>query len=319
MKKPCVTGLVLLFLLGSLNAQTATSNYQISIIASGDSRPDFAFNADLRKLIISIHNRIRPEEFKENNGWSSEKYDQCVSFLESKGFVERDGEEVRISCMVINDGDGKRLHEYAEPISRAIAESILSMRERIKEAYSTTRLAGEHSFESMTFFLLSNVLLDNWQIHNVESTFLKGQRPLRHGKNYFCAFLENVSPSREAFGIYGNQVSRMYSVYGNNRGSIDQAGIALKRSSFPMLREGDNKTLNAIAAIFTPALLEILELNRQYANDVFKRTGYADEIRFEEFFIWWYHFIYSRATNILAEKGALTIPESGNFLYSYGN
>lgn len=44
-------------------------------------------------------------------------------------------------------------------------------------------------------------------------------------------------------------------------------------------------------------------------------SGYAGEIAFEEFFIWWYHFIYTQATNILAERGKLIIPEGGNFYY----
>jgi hypothetical protein len=318
MRKYCAAGLVFLFLLGSLNAETATSNYERHSIASVGDGPDFTFNADLQNLVISIHNRIRPEEFKKNNGWSSEKYDQWVSFLENKGFLERNGEDVRLSCMVINDQDGKRLREYAEPVSQAITASILGMKEKVREAYSTTRLSGDYSFESMSFFLLSDVLLDNWQIHNIESQFLKAQRPLRNGKNYFFAFLENLSSSREAFGIYGNQPSGTYSVYGNNRGSIDRAAINQKISSFPMLSQDDNNRLHTIAGIFTPALLDILEENRNYANDVFRKTGYADEIRFEEFFIWWYHFIYSRATDILAEKGALTIPENGNFFYRYG-
>ena len=36
---------------------------------------------------------------------------------------------------------------------------------------------------------------------------------------------------------------------------------------------------------------------------------------FEEFFIWWYHFIYTKVTDILAENRVLTIPKEGN-IYS---
>ena len=108
-------------------------------------------------------------------------------------------------------------------------------------------------------------------------------------------------------------------MYGNNRGNIDKTGIDAKIPSFPKINREDNDKLFNMADIFAPVLLEALEANRTYMNDVFTKTGYADEIRFEEFFIWWYHFIYSRATDILAEKGALTIPESGNFFYRYGD
>lgn len=319
MKKKCTIGLVIVSMLICLNAGAETSHYQKSIIAEGDNQPDFTLSGDTEKLIVSIHNRIQPEVFRKNNNWSLEKYNQEVSFLEAKGFIKRTGEEIGISCMVANNEDGKNLYKYAEPISQAIADSILKIKDRVREEYLTTRVAQKNSYDSMAFFLLSNVLLDNWQIRNVENMFLKAPRPLRHGKNYYVAFLENISSNQEAFGIYGNQPSGTYSAYGNNRGNIDSASINDKKSSFPKINNDDNNKLKVMANIFTPVLLEILEANRGYAREIYQKTGYADEIAFEEFYIWWYHFIYSRATDILAEKGALTIPEKGNFLYQYGD
>ncbi len=319
MRNKCTMGLVILFLLVCTNIKATTTYYQKNIIAEGDNRPDFALSGDREKLIVSIHDRIQPEVFRNNNNWSLEKYNQEVSFLESKGFLKKTGDKVMTTCMVVNHEDGMNLYKYAEPISQAIADSILKIEDRVQEVYSTTQLAESYSYDSMAFFLLSNVLLDNWQIENVESKFLMAQRPLRHGKNYYIAFLENISSTREAFGIYGNQSSRKYSAYGNNRGSIDYATINNKISSFPKITKGDNIKLKAIADIFRSPLLEILETNRSYARKVFEKTGYVDEIAFEEFYIWWYHFIYSRATEILAERKALIIPENGNFLYRYGN
>lgn len=319
MRKSCTINLIILFLFVCSNAGAAASNYQKNIISEGDNRPDFSLSNDLENLILSIHNRIRPETFIKSNQWSRERYEQEVSFLESKGFIKRTGEEIRITCMVVNNEDGNGLYQYAEPISRAVADSILKIKDRVREAYATTRLAENHSWDSMAFFLLSDVLLDNWQIRNVENKFLRAQRPLRHGKHYYAAFLENTSSNREAFGIYGNQSSRTYSAYGNNRGNIDPSAIEKTLPTIPKINQSDNMKLKAIAESFAPALLEILETNRSYARDVFQKTGYADEIAFEEFYLWWYHFIYSRATDILAEQGALTIPENGNFLYRYGD
>ena len=72
---------------------------------------------------------------------------------------------------------------------------------------------------------------------------------------------------------------------------------------------------NEIAAEFKPKLLKILADRTGHSHEVFEITGYANEIAFEEFFIWWYHFIYTQTTNILAERGKLIIPEGGNFYY----
>jgi len=63
-------------------------------------------------------------------------------------------------------------------------------------------------------------------------------------------------------------------------------------------------------------LIGLLNKDREYIEGVFQKTGYSNEVTFEEFFMWWYHFIYTRATNILAEKNYITIPEQGNFFYA---
>ena len=105
MKKLFTIGFIILFLLFCLNAAAETSYYQKHMIAGGDNVPDFSFTGDLEKLIISIHSRVRPEEFRKDNNWNLEKYEQEVSFLEGKGFIKRTGDDIRISCMVANNED----------------------------------------------------------------------------------------------------------------------------------------------------------------------------------------------------------------------
>jgi hypothetical protein len=75
------------------------------------------------------------------------------------------------------------------------------------------------------------------------------------------------------------------------------------------------KLFDMISADYRPKLLRILEDQREYSMTVFKKTGYSDIIKFEEFFIWWYHFIYTSATDILAGKKIISIPVDGNFYY----
>ncbi|MBL3658293.1 hypothetical protein [Fulvivirga sediminis] len=47
----------------------------------------------------------------------------------------------------------------------------------------------------------------------------------------------------------------------------------------------------------------------------YEKTGYQEEITFEEFFIWCYHFIYTKATDVMGERKMLEAPEKGNFEY----
>ena len=68
-----------------------------------------------------------------------------------------------------------------------------------------------------------------------------------------------------------------------------------------------------MATHFKPVLIDILSKEIDYMNQIYEISGYNDEISFEEFFIWWYHFMYTKATDILAESRVITIPKEGNF------
>ena len=77
----------------------------------------------------------------------------------------------------------------------------------------------------------------------------------------------------------------------------------------------EEKELGDVAAILTPSLLGLLERRRAGLQSAHERSPYADEVTFNEFFIWWYHFFYSATTDWLARKGLLEIPRSGNTTY----
>lgn len=144
--------------------------------------------------------------------------------------------------------------------------------------------------------------------------FLKQQdRPLRNGNHYYYRISENTNPKIETSGIYGNQAqqteNRDISIYGNNRLNLRLT------SSQNIISKSDNKIFDEIAKNYLPQLLKILESERDYSKKIYSKLGYNKEITFEEFFIWWYHFIYTQSTNEMNEKGALSIPVSGNFDY----
>ena len=87
----------------------------------------------------------------------------------------------------------------------------------------------------------------------------------------------------------------------------------------PVVSDKDNEFFYAMASSFKPKLIAILEKYRSYGETVYRKTGYANEITYEEFYMWWYHFIYTKATDQLAEWKHLTIPPGGNFYYRYVN
>jgi hypothetical protein len=238
-------------------------------------------------------------------------------FLIEKGWLADDGNRIKPTVFIATDRQGRGLYDFGKPLAMAIAQSIVDEIPSIKKKFETAGLS-DLNYDSLSFFILSDVLLDNWQIMEVEADYLKKEnRPMRHGKFYYASIMENADLSREPFGIYGNQYGKIndstyLSIYGNNRNVVNdrlQKDSDFRDSIFKnstILTPQLYRFFEGIAKDYKPKLLKVLDDYTEYSHKVFKDTGYSDEIRFEEFFIWWYHFIYTSATNILAE---------GNFYY----
>jgi hypothetical protein len=337
MKTKSLILLSILFVCGCGNNQKSSqdllnkifiSHYRHSIISRGDNLPDFDRRKDSIDLfLVALQERIEPKEFQKKVGWSDEKMKEKTQFLIEKGWLVNDNNGLRPSVFIVSDFQGKELSMYGKPLAMDIAESIEKEIPYIKEKFKSAGLSEHFDFDSMSFLILSDVLLDNWQIMDMELAYLKKEnRPERHGKFYYASIMENSNTAYEPFGIYGNQYGKIndstyLSIYGNNRIVVNER---LKNDSAfadSVLNAALKVTpdlynfFNEIAKDYRPILLKILNDRTDYSKKVYERSGYSGEITFEEFFIWWYHFIYTRATNILAKKGVLTIPKGGNFYY----
>lgn len=304
-----------------------TNTYWSPIISKGDNRPDFDRKKDnIDRFLVSLYYGIPAGEFMKKSGWTQEMYDSKVQFLEEKGWLKVKDNKLVPTVFIVSGVVGNQLYKFAKPISESIARSIEESIPSIIAKFKDEKLDNQYNFDEMSFLILSDVLLDNWQIMEMESSFLKQEnRPERHGKFYYAAIMENSGNGYEPFRIYGNQSGKInnttwVNIYGNNR-IVANEKLANKHFQDSILANCLHTSpqlymyFEEIAADFRPKLLKIVEENRDYSMKVFRETGYADQIRFEEFFIWWYHFIYTEATNLLVEKKILKVPETGNFYY----
>jgi hypothetical protein len=304
------------------------TQYRHSIISRGDNLPDFDRRKDsINLFLVALHQRIDPREFQKKAGWSDELMKEKTQLLIDKGWLVNDNKRLRPTIFIVSDEQGNELYRYGKPLATEIAQSIEKEIPSIKEKFKATGLSDNYDFDSMSFLILSDVLLDNWQLMEMEATYLKKEnRPERHGKFYYASIMEHANTDYEPFGIYGNQYGKIndstyMSIYGKNRIIVNERlkndsvfgdsilNVALKLT--PELY----KFFEEIAKDFKPKLLKVLNEQTDYSRKVYEKSGYSDEIAFEEFFIWWYHFIYTSATNILANRNYLTIPEEGNFYY----
>lgn len=290
------------------------TEYEHSLISRGDNFPDFYVQEDsLDYYLICLHHNIPTEEIIKQTNFTKEKIDNINKLLLEKNWLKFVNDKPKPTIFIADEKDGKYLYEKSTPISNQITSKIIDFLPQIKRTFADLELSKKDNFQKWSFLILSNVLMDSWQIDNIENEFLKApKRPFRNNKNYYYSIMVSNNKT-ESFGIFGNQYeeidNKSISIYGNNR------TLEISKDEQNYVGEFDNQKLSELANEFKPILINILNDQNEYIKEVFIESKYSEKISFEEFFIWWYHFIYTDVTNKLNEKGHLTIPKTGNFYY----
>jgi hypothetical protein len=217
-----------LLLIGSavLTAQTKQphTTYVGKMISSGRNYPTVDINQDgLLELCAELHQRVELPSIRERHGWSEADLASRLDRLKHAGLVKEASPGLFLpTFMVISKGDAAQYlpvsHNLVQQTTTLIAKRLPAIR---KEVQSISGLRGR-LYSDYSFLLLSDVLLDNWQINNVERSLLGSERPLRDGNHYYFAIMEvPAGQSSEAFGLYGNggsiQSGNEIDVYGNDR------------------------------------------------------------------------------------------------------
>lgn len=343
--------------------------WEHKMISAGPNRPNFRVQTPVNtEILTSSHlGRMPP---------TSADAQAALALLREKAFIQDIDGVVRPTVLVAALEDGVRYFSVRGRVAQAAADLITRNMPRVREAVAPIANFARLPWGRSSFFLLSDVLLDSWQIDAMERDFVGAQRPPRSGGNYYYAVLARAEASdRESFGIYGNQFASdghtAIGVYGNRRLSaltlanmnvddlrarfgadgddamamrllLAQKLIAAEREhapvspeehaglqaldlmdadrtvAIPILTSDDSDALSAVAELIAPDLANVLNDERPHLRRVYERSPYAEEVTFEEYLIWWYHFFYTETTNQLAAAGALRLPPSGVITYLIG-
>lgn len=353
--------------------------FETAMISSGNNYPSLDMRANrLTDICVALHRRQALASIEHDLGISPSELRGKLDSLVVEGLVKTSPSgQFLPTFMVITLEDANWMapsESMVEATGHLIAERLPDIRARA-ESIAAIHRGG---FSRNAFLILSNVLLDNWQIRNVEREFLKAERPSRNGRRYYYGMFEKPASQRaEAFGLYGN-AGRMLrnvglGVYGKQRydgstllsvskeefarlfelsaeadAEVEKSALLEHMVAFartgedhlsarqraglgklglfekgellvPVFSSAEAQELGEVAALFTPALLGLLERHRAEVGKAHECSPHGEEVTFNEFFIWWYHFFYSATTDWLAHKGLLEVPRSGNATYLIAN
>jgi hypothetical protein len=208
----------------SLQAQTPERIFQGAMTSSGRNRPSINLGKDdLLKLCALLHLRVPIGELPGQLGISEEELRRRVDVLVGEGLARRLADQrVVTTAVVVTIDDAPKDLQPDDHVVESAARMMLKKLPAVRAACRKLESLADVPFEPLSFFVMSDALLDNWQISNVERLFVKAERTLRTGGRYYYTILEKpATVAAEPFGLYGNTGSQWGSVqiglYGNDR------------------------------------------------------------------------------------------------------
>jgi len=301
----------------------AKSTFEVKQISRGNNTPKIDItNDNMHVFLIALHYDIPVKKIAAKLNWNDETKKNNIELLMENKLLKKKDDKFIPALGIFTLDRGDLLTEKCSILAQEIADSIVSKFDEINRLHNKTDISKIYSFHDLSFFYLSNVLLDNGQINNVEKEFLKKDRPLRNGSKYYLAILEKEDESIvEPYGIYGNQVfvrndSTIIAVYGNTRTKLNKGWQNYQNKTIHSYSKEDfNIVVKAMPKIYLPTLIKILNMHKEDFEKTYTELGFDEQISFEEFFIWWYHIIYTEATGILMEQNYIKHPANGLFYY----
>jgi len=293
--------------------------YQIS----GYQGPKIDIKKDsLAQFLTALHYRIPLSEIESALKWSPETTERHINALIKNKLLTKKGDYYQPSLGIFTLDRGELLEEKAKKTANEIADSIYNWLPEIQNIHEETNISKQHDFRELSLFYLINVILDNFQIQRVEEEFLNQKRPLRNGSRYYLAIVEDdPANTSEPFGMYGNRGllwndSIGICVFGNKRMKSNVGWDNYKDKHIHVFDTHDTQLItHKMPDIFFPCLLDILNRNKPYFEATYREMNFDKEVSFEEFFIFWYHWIYSETADVLIAKDIIKEPQNEMFYY----
>ena len=219
-----------------------TRQYEHKMISSGPNFPAFNVQREHRgDIIVLLHEGVPLSSIRSRFTWSDAEMERRLDELVTAGLVRQTETNNYVpTVMVMSLGDVARHVPVPESLIEEAARLIVRYLPEVRQASADIEGFSHVPFEAASLFVLSDVLLDNWQINAVEEHFLNSERPLRAGSRDYYSIQEKATwDSTEAFGIYGNQVrgygSFTVGVYGNRRTNNPDNFLTLNRDDLELL------------------------------------------------------------------------------------
>jgi hypothetical protein len=103
-------------------------------------------------------------------------------------------------------------------------------------------------------------------------------------------------------------------VHGGSQATADLQSIGLVAAGKPVvaiITQSEYARLPEITNSFTDELLSLLNRDRPKIMAAYQASPYSPAVSFQEFALWWYHFLDAAVVNRLIKDGVIVVPPAG--------
>ncbi|HEX4385726.1 MAG TPA: hypothetical protein VH083_22350 [Myxococcales bacterium] len=222
---------------------------------------------------------------------------------------------------ILHKADAAWFRALDKPAVEATVKAIEAKKKDWEKRFREALQLNEVKARSLSMILFGDVLFDRWQTKNVRNEFLDGYPPARNGKQFYAVGLEKVDGSTASLGIYTHaephQGDYWVITYGNKRPQDPLVGLKagdvqpLLQQGTVMVGKAAYSELPALADLFAPELLQILNADRAKLVAAYRASPYVSAVSFPEFALWWYHFYDAEVVDRLIQDKVIEVPKAG--------
>jgi hypothetical protein len=306
---------------------------------------DDASNA---RLCIELDRGRSPQAIARLLHWSPANVQTHIDLLIAAQLLRRDDTGTYTPTFLTADrADAARFRAIDGALVERLAAAIRRRQPQLQERFMHALQIDAQQARTLSLFAFGDVPFDRWQVRNVRKEFLPGYPPARAGKGFYLLASGDESGPLAAFGFYSHAEQRhgdvlvatfgrarsadpfaagnprvadarlasyLAFVQGRTPASAQMRRAGLVRAGKPTLvvvSQVDYAALPAIADEFRDELLQLLMADRPKIEAAWKASRYAQRVSFQEFALWWYHFLYADVIDRLIQDGTIDVPDAG--------
>jgi hypothetical protein len=320
-----------------------------AVASSAEQSPSIDMDdASNARLSLELDRGRSPESIARVLHWSLANVHAHTDALMAAQLLRQDDHGTYAPTFLTADrADAARFHAIDEPLVTRLVAAIRRRQPQLQERFMQALHIDAQQARALSLFALGDVPFDRWQVRNVRKEFLPGYPPARAGKSFYLLASEDEAGPVAAFGFYSHAEQRHGDVLVATFGCVrnaDPFGAGPARvldarlaaylafvqgrapASTPLRRAGlvragkptllvvsqrDYAALPAIADEFRDELLQLLMADRPKIETAWKASRYAHRVSFQEFALWWYHFLYADVIDALIRDGTIAVPDTG--------